>query len=241
MTGTLLNVGTVLVGTTLGTLLGDRLPERVRGIALQAIGLFTLLIGIQMALQVQNPLVLLGSLALGGVVGEFATIEQRLDLVGQRLEGRFGAADGGPDELGSRFVRGFVTSSLVFCVGPLTIVGAIQDGLTGNYSLLSVKSLLDGLTSIALSSALGRGVYFSAVVILVYQGGLTLAASVLGAVLGDPSHDPGVLEMTAAGGLLIVGLGLRLLNVATVRVGNLLPALALAPLLTWLAEHVSAG
>jgi uncharacterized protein len=241
MTGTLLNVATVLVGTTFGTLLGDRLPERVRGVALQAIGLFTLLIGIQMALQVQNPLVLLGSLVLGGVVGELAGIEHRLDLLGQRLEARFGDSDGTSDQSGSTFVRGFVTSSLVFCVGPLTIVGSIQDGLTGNYSLLSVKSLLDGITSIALSSALGRGVYFSALVILVYQGGLSLGAAVLGGLIGDPSHDPGVLEMTATGGLVIVGLGLRLLDVSRVRVGNLLPALAFAPVLTWLAARFVAS
>ncbi len=236
MTGTLLNVVAVLVGTTIGSLLGDRLAHRVREIVLQGVGLVTLLIGMQMALQAQNLLIVLASVVLGGAIGEMLGIEARLDGVGAWLERRFGGhaseSDDDVETAAARFIRGFVTASLVFCVGPIAILGAVQDGLLGDFRLLSVKSLLDGVTSVAFASALGRGVYFSALVVLVYQGGLSLLARALGAGIPDPSHNPAVLEMTAVGGLLILGIGLRLLEIKQVRVGNLLPAVALAPLLT---------
>jgi uncharacterized protein len=239
VTGTLLNAAAVLVGTTIGTLLGNRLPERVRDIALQGVGLVTLLIGTQMALQAQNLLIVLASMVIGGVLGEVLRIEDGLDALGRRLERRFGATEdldpGGRETAAARFVRGFVTSSLVFCVGPLTILGSVQDGLLGDPSLLSIKSLLDGFTSIAFSSTLGRGVYFSVPVILLYQGGLSLSARALGMRIPDPSHNPGVLDMTAVGGLLILGIGLKLLEIKSVRVGNFLPALGLAPVLNVVA------
>jgi uncharacterized protein len=227
VTGTLLNAVAVLVGTTVGILLGDRLPERVRVIAMQGVGLVTLLIGMQMALQVQNLLIVLASMVVGGVAGELVGVEAGLDAIGRRLELRFGSRqDDAP-----RFVRGFVTSSLIFCVGPLTILGSVQDGLLGDFSLLSVKSLLDGFTSIALGSTLGRGVYFSVLVILIYQGGLSLTARALGSSVADPSHNPAVLDMTSVGGLLILGIGLRLLEIKSMRVANFLPALGLAPVI----------
>lgn len=234
MTGTLLNAAAVLVGTTIGTLLGDRLPERVRVIAVQGVGLVTLLIGMQLALQAQNLLIVLASMVVGGVLGELLCIEGGLDALGRQLERRFGSGEDDP----ARFVRGFVTSSLVFCVGPLTILGAVQDGLFGDYSLLSVKSLLDGFTSIALGSTLGRGVYFSVFVILIYQGGLSLIARALGSGIPDPSHNPAVLDMTAVGGLLILGIGLRLLEIKSMRVANFLPALGLAPLMNIVSSAV---
>ena len=244
MTGTLLNAVAVLIGTTIGTLLGNRLPDRLREIAMQALGLVTLLIGTQMALQAQNLLIVLASMVLGGVLGELLRIEDGLDAMGRGLEQRFGGAEGtqvgGRDSPPARFVRGFVTSSLVFCVGPVTILGSVQDGLFGDYRLLAVKSLLDGVTSIAFGSTLGRGVYFSVLVILVYQGGLSLSARVLGASIPDPSHNPAVLEMTAVGGLLILGIGLRLLDIRPIRVGNLLPAIGLAPLFTvWFGRQLA--
>jgi uncharacterized membrane protein YqgA involved in biofilm formation len=229
VTGTLLNAAAVLVGTTIGTLLGNRLPERVRDIALQGVGLVTLLIGTQMALQAQNLLIVLASMVVGGVIGEALGIEAGLDAIGRRLEQRFGASSAETDA--ARFVRAFVTSSLVFCVGPLSILGSVQDGLLGDASLLSIKSLLDGFTSIAFGSTLGRGVYFSVLVILIYQGGLSLSARALGTGIPDPSHNPGVLDMTAVGGLLILGIGLKLLEIKSIRVGNFLPALGLAPVL----------
>lgn len=268
--GTLLNVVAVLAGASLGLLLGHRLPERVRHTCLQAVGLGTLLVGMQMALQVQNVLIVLASLMLGAIVGELLGIEARLAGLGRWLEQRFGglepgaAGSGGRQCAGSppgqrsgdlepgeadprtgasaasgtrtqRFVRGFVTASLIFCVGPLTILGSIQDGLAGDHRLLAVKSLLDGFVSIILASTLGPGVAFSALVILVYQGGLTLAAAAIGTSIPDPARNPAVLELTAVGGVLVLGIGLRLLEIKDVPVGNLLPAVALAPLLTvWL-------
>jgi uncharacterized membrane protein YqgA involved in biofilm formation len=237
VTGTLLNAAAVLFGTTVGTLLGDRLPARVRDIALQGIGLVTLLIGTQMALQAQNLLIVLASMVLGGALGEVLRIEDGLDALGRSLERRFGEAEAGG---AARFVHGFVTSSLVFCVGPLTIVGSIQDGLIGDYRLLAVKSLLDGFTSIAFGSTLGRGVYFSILVILAYQGGLSLSARAVGANIPDPAHNPAVLEMTAVGGLLILGIGLKLLEIKSIRVGNFLPAIGLAPLFTlWFGRDLA--
>jgi uncharacterized protein len=137
-------------------------------------------------------------------------------------------------------VRGFVISSLVFCVGPLTILGSIQDGLTGDSRLLAVKSLLDGFTSMALGSTLGRGVYFSAVVVLVYQGGLSLAARAVGAGIPDPASSPPILEMTAVGGVLILGISLKLLDIKSIKVGNFLPAIVLAPLFTaWFGRELA--
>ncbi len=244
MIGTLLNAIAVVVGATIGSMLGDRLPHRVRDIAIQGIGLVTLLIGMQMALQAQNLLIVLASVVLGGAVGESIGIEARLDGLGAWLERRFGGGASETDEeietAAARFIRGFVTTSLVFCVGPMTILGALQDGLLGDFRLLSVKSLLDGFTSIAFASALGKGVYFSAVVVLVYQGGISLLARALGAEIPDPLHTPAILEMTAVGGLLILGIGLRLLEVKQIRVGNLLPAVALAPLFSvWLGPGLA--
>ena len=244
MTGTLLNVVAVLIGTTAGSLLGDRLPERVRGIVMQGLGLVVLLIGAQMALQVHNLLIVLASMVLGGMIGEALGIEARLDQMGTWLERRFGegeaASTAGGETSAARFIRGFVTSSLVFCVGPITILGAVQDGLLGDFRLLAVKSLLDGFSSVAFSAALGRGVYFSAIVILVYQGGLSLAARGLGASIPDPAHNPAILELTAVGGLLILGIGLRLLEIKPIRVGNLMPALVLAPLFTvWFGRDLA--
>ena len=241
MTGTLLNAAAVLVGTTIGTLLGNRLPDRVRDIALQGVGLVTLLIGTQMALQAQNLLIVLASMVIGGVLGELLRIEDGLDAIGRRLEQRFGASSletNGGETAAARFVRGFVTSSLVFCVGPLTILGSVQDGLLGDASLLTIKSLLDGFTSIAFGSTLGRGVYFSVLVILIYQGGLSLSARAFGSGISDPSHNPGVLDMTAVGGLLILGIGLKLLEIKSIRVGNFLPALGLAPVLNVVTSAV---
>jgi uncharacterized protein len=240
VTGTLLNVAAVLVGTTVGTLLGDRLPDRVRTMAMHGVGLVSLLIGMQMALQVQNILIVLASMVLGGIAGELLGIEDRLEGLGRVLEERFSAPGATVAGQENTFVRGFVMSSLVFCVGPLTILGSIQDGLMGDSRLLAVKSLLDGFTSMALGSTLGRGVYFSAVVVLIYQGGLSLAARAVGAGITDPGSSPPILEMTAVGGLLILGISLKLLDIKSIRVGNFLPAIVLAPLFTaWFGRDLA--
>lgn len=226
MTGTLLNLGTVLLGGSLGTLFGERLPQRVRESLLLALGLFTLAIGIKMTFDSRNPLIILGSVLVGGMLGEWWRIEDGLKALAGWLEAHF-AKSSSPQKT-QRFVRGFVSSSLVFCVGPMTILGSIQDGLTGDYQLLAIKSVLDGFASLAFSATMGAGVLFSGIVILVYQGGLTLLASQAKALLTDPM----IREMTATGGLLIMGIGIGpLLELRPIRVANYLPALVIAPVI----------
>ncbi|MGD2145060.1 MAG: DUF554 domain-containing protein [Anaerolineae bacterium] len=241
-TGTIINVITVLVGGTLGTLLGARLPERMRETIMHGLGLLTIVIGVQLSLETGNILIVLGSLLVGGLVGELLHIERGIDQVGQWIEKRTGGGDGptvGGSAAGAggatRFSHAFLTASLVFCVGPMTILGSIQDGLTGDYTLLAVKSTMDGFAALAFSSTLGPGVIFSALTVLIYQGGLTLGAGWADAVLSDPM----VAEMTATGGVLMLALGLGLLQVKRIRAGNLLPAIAVAPLIVAIVNWLS--
>ena len=232
MTGTLLNAVAVLVGGSLGLIFGARLPDRLRATVLAGLGLFTAAIGLRLFLQTQNPLYALGGLLIGGLLGEWWKVEDRLAALGARLEERF---VGGSGE-GSLFVRGFLTASLLFCVGPMTILGSLQDGLTGDFSLLAIKSVMDGFASLALASSLGIGVLFSILVIVVYQGGLTLLAATAQSLLTDGM----VAEMTAVGGILLVGLAIgSLLEIKPIRTGNLLPALVATPLLVWLVSLVT--
>lgn len=228
MTGTLINAAAVLAGTAAGTLLGGRLPERIRETVMHGLGLFTLVLGLSQGLEAFRPplsdvtrgavLIILGSVLVGGVLGELLRIERGLDRAGEALKARFGRGQ-------ARFTEGFVVASLVFCVGPLTILGSIQDGLTGDYQLLAIKSLLDGFGALAFASALGWGVGFSVITILVYQGALSLSATALAGAFSDAM----IAAMSAVGGTLIIGIGLRLLSLRDVRVANLLPALVLAP------------
>lgn len=227
MIGTILNIAAVLLGGTLGLLFGARLPERLKGTVIAGMGLFTAAIGMQMFLKTENPIVVLGSLIFGALLGEWWRIEDGLQNLGRMLEKRFNGGDG-ENETSRRFVRGFLTSSLIFCVGPMTILGSIQDGLTGNYNLLAVKSVLDGFIALAFASTLGVGVLFSVVVILVYQGGLSLLAAQLSQIVNPAMMN----EMTAAGGVMLLGLAISsMLEIKTIRVGNFLPALAIAPLI----------
>jgi hypothetical protein len=198
------------------------------------LALFTAAIGIQMFLTTENAIIVLGSLLVGGILGEWWRIEGRLQELGAWLEKRF-AGGSGEVSASNRFIRGFLTASLVFCVGPMTILGSIQDGLTGDYNLLAIKSVLDGFAALAFASMLGVGVLFSTLVILVYQGGLSLLAFQAQALISEAMMN----EMTAVGGILLVGLAISsLLELKPIRVGNFLPALAIAPLivaaLVWL-------
>ncbi len=237
--GTVVNVLTVLFGTALGLTVGSRLPERLRSTVLSGVGLLTLVIGMQEAFETHNVVFPLVALIAGGAVGELLGIEERLERLGERLRRRL---ERGPalepalehvdEALASGFVEGFVAASLLFCVGPLTILGSIQDGLGGpdHAQLLFVKSALDGLVSIVFAATLGWGVGFSALTIVAVQGSLTLAASAADAVLTVRMID----EMTATGGVMILGIGLRLLELRRVRVASFLPALVLAPVLVGL-------
>lgn len=225
MTGTFINTAAVIVGGLLGLAFGARLPERMRSTIVAGLGLFTAAIGLQMFLSTQNAIIVLVGLLLGGVIGEWWHIETRLERFGARLQERFAAnAEGGA----ARFVRGFLVASLVFCVGPLAILGSIQDGLTGDYSLLAIKSVLDAFASLVFASTLGVGVLFSALVVFAYQGSLSLLASQVQALLTEGM----IAEMTAVGGILLLGIAISsLLELKPIRVGNFLPALALAPLI----------
>jgi uncharacterized protein len=228
MTGTFLNVGTVIAGSILGALAGSKLPAGMRQTVLHGLGLVTLLIGFQMAVGTQNILVVLGAVLLGGITGEALKIEERLESLGDYFQEKFSRGSE------HTFAQGFVTASLVFCVGPMAILGSISDGLTGDYRLLSIKAVLDGFASIAFAASLGWGVLLSFLVILVYQGSITLFATTLSTILTEPM----IAEMTATGGLIIVGIGTRLLDIAQLRLANFLPAILMAPVILALVPVV---
>jgi uncharacterized membrane protein YqgA involved in biofilm formation len=269
--GTLLNVATVLAGSALGVLIGERLPQRVRDLVTDGIGLVTLMVAVLDGASVLDPslrravgaaapvLIVLGSILIGGISGSLLRIEDRLDALGAILQRRLsrplaagtaagppagevpvpaprppvvpasspGAADPAAAER-DRFIRGFVTASLIYCVGPLTILGSLQDGLGRGISQLALKSTLDGFTSIALAASLGWGVAAAALSVLVIQGGLTAAAAALGGLLSGAQ----IAAMTATGGLLLAGIAFRLLRLRPFAVADLLPALVAAPVIT---------
>ncbi len=229
MTGTLINIVTVLIGGTLGMFFGARLPDRLKQTVTAGLGLFTIAIGLQMFLKTENSLIVLGALLVGALLGEWWKIEDGLQNLGRVLEQRFAGGEVGVSTGGSsRFVRGFLAASLLFCIGPMSILGSIQDGLSGDYNLLAVKSVMDGFAALAFASTLGVGVLFSVLPILVYQGGISLAAVQLSALVTEPM----MVEMTAAGGVILVGLAISsLLEMKKIRVGSFLPALVIAPLI----------
>jgi uncharacterized membrane protein YqgA involved in biofilm formation len=224
MMGTLINVGAVLAGTAVGVAVGSRLPAGLQQRVLAGLGLVTAVIGVDLALEWRetSALYVLGAILLGGLIGETLAIEQRLARLGDRLQARV-TREGNV----STVSEAFFTASLLFCVGPLTVVGSFEDGLRGNIEPLATKSLLDGFASIALASTLGIGVAFAAVTVLVVQGALTLGAGLFADVL----RGEALAAMTSAGGVLIIGISLKLLELKDVKVGNFLPALLLAPLL----------
>jgi uncharacterized protein len=242
--GTIINVTTVVAGSALGIMFGARLPDRVRTTIVAGLGLFTFAYGIMIFLGTQNPIIVLAGLLIGGLTGEALQIEERLRSMGGWFEKTFISRERKKDEemqdlygegehseilqKKERFVKGFLTASLVFCIGPMTILGSIQDGLTGDYSTLAIKSVMDGFASLAFASTLGIGVAFSAVVVLIYQGGLTLLAAQANAVVTAQM----MTEMTAAGGVLLLGIAVSsLLEIKPIRVASFLPALLFTPLI----------
>lgn len=219
--GSLVNAGAVIVGSALGLLLRSRFPEKIKVIIFQAIGLSTLVLGMEMALQTGNFLVLIFSLILGGIVGELVQLERALERLGERLKARINAGD-------ERFTEGLVTAFLIFCIGSMTFVGALNEGLSGDRTLIFTKALLDGFTSIALASVYGLGVIFSALPLLLIQGGISLLAR----QFQDFFTPLLINELTAVGGVLILGIGISLLEIKRLRTTNLLPALLVVVLLT---------
>jgi uncharacterized membrane protein YqgA involved in biofilm formation len=219
LSGTLLNAATVLTGGLLGMVLGDRLPERLRENVVRGVGLFVTAMGVKFAIDTTNLLYLLGAILLGGIVGSLVGLDARLVELGETLQRRF--ARGGT----STVAEAFVTAAIVFCVGPLTFLGSIRNGLAGDATLLSVKSVLDGFTAIALAATLGWGVLLTVPLILLYQGGLALGASLFAGLLNELQ----LREMSAVGGLLLIGVGLKLLCIRDVRVADFLPAIIVSP------------
>jgi len=230
VTGTFINVGAVLAGTLIGLLVGGRLTDSARQRVLAGLGLITLVVGVDLALAWRDtdPLFVLGGVLLGGLAGEWLGIERRLEEFGDRIQRSLSRHEH------SRISEAFVTASLLFCVGPLTVVGALQDGLTGDYDALATKSMLDGFASIALSATLGWGVALAAGTVLVIQGGISLGAG----LLEDALKGDALAALTSAGGILIIGIALKLLDLTDVKVGNFLPALVIAPGLVGAASLV---
>lgn len=228
MNGTFLNIATVLIGGIIGLVFGARIPEKLKATVIAGMGLFTAAMGLQMFTKTENPLIVLGALLIGTLLGEWMKIEEGLQNLGKVLQQRFSKET---DDGSNNFVRGFLTASLLFCVGPMTILGSIQDGLTGDYNLLAVKSVLDGFAAMAFTSTLGMGVMFSTIVILIYQGGISLLAGQLNAFVTPSMMN----ELTATGGVILLGLAVSsLLEIKMIRVGNMLPGLLIAPVIVWI-------
>jgi len=220
MIGTLVNIGTVIVGSAVGVLIGFRMPGRLTRIAFQGIALFSIAIGVSMAIKTANWLLLVMSVVVGALVGELIDIDRHLSRFGDWLKARTRLKS-------ERFSEGMVTAFLLFCMGSMTVLGAIEEGLGGPPNLLLAKSFMDGFASIALAATMGIGVAFSVIPLLVYQGGLTLLAGSLQNLMADAV----VTEVSAAGGLLLIGMGITMLEIKKVKVLNMLPALVLAGLL----------
>ena len=234
--GTWINVFTVILGTCLGLLLKDRFNTKIQTIITQGIGLLTVWIGLSMANsmgQVQAGGIdgaILGLLAmvLGGVVGEWLQIEEKLTAIGDWLKQKFRGQ--------GLFTEGFVASSLLFCVGPMTLIGSFNNGLNGDNTLLTLKATMDGIISIALANIYGIGVGFSTIIILVYQGGLSLIIGAIASSMPQADNNPYILIITGIGGLIILAIGCNLLEIAKIRVASFLPAIAFAPLIYWFAD-----
>ena len=223
MLGTLINTFAIIIGGSIGLLLHRNLPQRITRIVFHAIGLFTLVLGISMALKADETLLVIFSMVLGAIIGEGLRLDERVQILSDTLQRRLRASH-------SRFSEGWMTATLLFCVGSMAILGAIEEGLTGNPDLLMAKSVLDGFSSIALAAGMGAGVILSALPLLFYQGGLTLFAGLL-----EPVFTPHLLnQLTGVGGILLLGLGLNLLEITTIKVLNILPALLVVVVLSLL-------
>jgi uncharacterized membrane protein YqgA involved in biofilm formation len=220
--GTLINAVAIIIGGALGLLFRERFPERITQTALHVMGLFTLLVGVRMAIQGEELIMVLISLALGAMLGEWMNIEDRLERFGLWLEARLHLTEQSP-------AKGFINASLLFCVGSMAIVGSITEGLNGDRSILVTKAIMDGILSIAFAAGMGVGVLGSALPILLYQGSLTLLASKLQAFFTPPM----IGELTSVGGVIVMGIGVNILGLKKVRVGNVIPALVIIILILY--------
>lgn len=232
MLGTIVNTVAILFGGLVGLLFGQAFPEKIKSTVIQGIGLAILLIGGSMALQTKNPLIIISSLVLGAIIGEWIDIELRLLYMGQWLERKLTK-----NGQGSGFVKAFITTSLMYCVGAMAIMGSLESGLTGMHNILFAKSMLDGITALIFASTMGIGVLVSALPVFLYQGSITMAAGLLQGLLSSQV----IAEMSATGGLLILGIGFNILGFREIKVGNLLPAVFIVAPITLLFTKLHFG
>jgi len=222
MQGTLINVLAVIIGSLAGLIIHSRLPRKITTITFQGIGLFTIFLGINMASKTNELLIMIFSIVIGSIIGEVIDIDQYISRFSEYLKSKIKSKN-------TKFSEGFITSFLLFCMGSMTILGTIEEGLGGEPRLLLAKSVLDGFSSIALAASLGIGVLFSAVPLLIYQGGLTLFAG----LIGNSFKDVIIIELSAVGGLLLIGLGLNILEIKKLKIANMLPSLVIVVILAY--------
>ena len=222
MLGTLINVGAVIAGSTVGLLIHSKLPEKITSITFQGIGLFTVFMGLFMALKTQEPLVMILSIVSGSILGELVDLTRHLEAFSEWIKQKVKSKN-------EKFTEGLISAFLLFCMGSMTILGAIEEGLGSRPNLFLAKSVLDGFASIALSTTFGIGVLFSIVPLFIYQGGLTLFAGLLQDLLSEVV----VNEISAVGGLILLGLGINILEIKAIRILNMLPALLIAAVLSY--------
>jgi uncharacterized membrane protein YqgA involved in biofilm formation len=227
MIGTIVNVATVLIGSSLGVLFKSKLPEKLIKTVFQSLGLFTLALGFIMALNANDLLIIVFSLVLGAIIGESIDLEKMTDVLTNKLKRKIKIKD-------ERFTEGLLTAFLVFCMGSMTILGAFDEGMKGDTTLLITKSVMDGFAAMALASAFGIGVGFSAIPLLIYQGGLTLFAGCLGVFFSEAM----ITDLTAIGGILLIGLGINIMEIKKIKTFNITPALILVVLFTWIKSYL---
>jgi len=228
MLGTIINAVAVVAGSSAGLALKKALPDKYTAVYFQAVGLFTLILGLRMSLKINAPLIVALSLIAGGLFGEYCRLDELMNRLGNNLKTRFRIGN-------EKFTEGLVTAFLLFCMGSMSILGPVEEGLTGNVSeLLKAKSLLDGFSSLLLSSALGIGVLFSVFPLVIYQGGITLIVK----LIGQNIPDSYINEITVVGGILLTGLALDILNIKKLRIINLLPALIFVCIFLWFSEMI---
>lgn len=229
MLGTLINFGTIILGGVIGIILGGRISDRIKNTIVSGLGIFTFLYAISLFLKTTNSLIVLGSLLTGVLIGEWLHIQEGVEKLGVWLEARFSKSDDSSER--NRFIRGFLTTTLLFCIGPMAIMGAIENGISGNIETLVIKSVLDGFAAMAFASTLGVGVIFSSVMVLLYQGAISLLASHIQSVMTETM----ILELTATGGVILAAMAIsNLLDLKKIRTASFIPALIIAPLIVFI-------
>lgn len=229
MVGTLVNAGAIVVGSIVGIAIHSRLPGKMIDIVFQGVGLFTLAIGISMSLHAQSMVLVVVSVVAGAVIGQALDIDKYVQKMGKGIQNKYSGKD---TATGDRFSEGFVTASVLFCVGSMSILGAIEDGMGNTPNLLYTKSIMDGVSAIALASSFGVAIAFSSVPVLIYQGGLTLFAAFIMRYMSDSMTE----NMTAVGGILLIGLAINILKIKGISVTNMLPSLIIIVLLSYLIK-----